>query len=510
MSRIPVHRALLSVWDKSGLVEFAERLVASGVEIVSSGGTASALLAAGIAATSVETVTGAPEMLSGRVKTLHPSIHGAILADTTISEHRADLEAQSITPINLVVGNLYPFEATIASPDVTHAEAIEKIDIGGPAMLRAAAKNHGRVGVVVDPHQYDEVAAAVESGGLDDDLRLRLAKEAFFRTASYDAAIVGWLEQGESRPDRIVVVLEKQRELRYGENPHQHGTAYASPHGKSWWAAADQLQGKQMSFNNYLDAEAAWRLVHEFDGAAVAIVKHTNPCGLAEANDLADAFSAAWACDPLSAFGSVIAVNQPLDRPTASRIAAAGFIEVVIAPGVEEGALAELTAKGALRLLTASPPTEADADFRRIEGGFVIQNRDVVASAPSAWTTVSARVPTDEEMEQLEFAWKVAAHTKSNAIVIARDSAAVGVGAGDQSRVGAAERALAKAGDRTSGAVAASDAFLPFRDGLDVLAREGICAIIEPGGSIRDEEVIAAADEHGLALVFTGRRHFRH
>ena len=508
MTRLPVFRAILSVWDKSGLVEFARRLAAAEVEIVASGGTASALESAGIEVTRISDLTGAVEILGGRVKTLHPKIHGGILADTTVESHRKDLDAHDITPIGLVVVNLYPFEATISNPDVTVSEAIEKIDIGGPGMVRAAAKNHRRVGVVVDPHQYDEVAAAVESGGLDDDLRLRLAREAFFRTARYDAAIVGWLERGSPTPDRLVFTLEKQRTLRYGENPHQQGAAYAEPSSASWWATADQLQGKEMSFNNYLDAEAAWRLVHEFEEPAVAIVKHANPCGLAVAAALHDAFTSAWECDPLSAFGGVIALNRVLDLKTAGRIAKAGFVEVVVAEGVEESAARAMAGKADLRLLTAVAPSSTDTDVRRIEGGFVLQERDRLRGSDRR--VVSTRPPSADESANLEFAWRTAAHTKSNAIVLARGMAAIGVGAGDQSRVGAAERAVVKAGDRALGSVAASDAFFPFRDGLDVLAEAGVTAVIEPGGSKRDDEVIAAAEEHGLALVFAGRRHFRH
>ena len=509
MSRVAVRRALVSVWDKTGLVDFAERLVAAGVEIVSSGGTADELADAGLPVTRVADVTGAPEMLDGRVKTLHPKIHGGILADTSIQQHRADLDARGITPIDLVVVNLYPFEAAVADPAVTKEEAIENIDIGGPAMVRAAAKNHGRVGVVVQSDQYDEVADAVEAGGLSDDLRERLAKEAFFRTASYDAAIVDWLE-GDDLPDRIVIPLRKHSDLRYGENPHQEAAAYASSRNPGWWVRGAQLQGKEMSFNNYLDTEAAWRMVNAFERPAVAVVKHTNPCGFAVASVPAEAFTAAWDCDPQSAFGSVIAVNRVLDQETAARIAAAGFVEVVIAEGFVGAAAQALSPKKNLRLLVAPPPSPVDRDVRRIDGGFVFQQRDRLAFDDAERLVVSARPPTTEESAGLEFAWKVAAHTKSNAIVVARDLAAVGIGAGDQSRVGAAERALAKAGSRAGGSVAASDAFLPFRDGLDVLADAGITAIIEPGGSVRDDEVIAAADEHRLALVFTGRRHFRH
>lgn len=508
--RVPVRRALISVWDKSGLPEFAVRLADEGVEIVSSGGTAAALAEAGVPVTTVEAVTGAGEMLDGRVKTLHPAIHGGILADTALPGHRGDLEARGIAPFDLVVVNLYPFEATVADPDATDRDAIEKIDIGGPAMIRAAAKNHSRVGVVVDPAQYDEVASEVERGGLSDELRARLARRAFFRTAAYDAAIVAWLERVEDPPVRLVLALEKQRDLRYGENPHQAGAAFAEPLTQSWWAAAEQLQGKEMSFNNYLDTEAAWRMVHEFTEPAVAIVKHANPCGLAVAVSLADAFTAAWECDPLSAFGSVVAANRPLDGETGSRIARAGFVEVVIAERITSEAVAAFAGKANLRLLAAPPPDPDDRDYRRIEGGFVVQRRDAIDPGVEEARVVSQRAPSGEERANLAFAWKVAAHTKSNAIVVARGRAAVGVGAGDQSRVGAAERALVKAGARANGAVAASDAFFPFRDGIDVLAAAGVTAIIEPGGSVRDDEVIAAADEQEVALLFTGRRHFRH
>ncbi len=509
-TRIPIRRALISVSDKSGLVEFAKRLDAMGIEIVSSGGTAAALEDADVTVTRVTELTGAPEILGGRVKTLHPKIHGAILADTTVPGHRKDLETEEIEPIELVVVNLYPFEATVAAQTESETDAIEKIDIGGPALVRAAAKNHHRVGVVVDPQQYDEVAAAVEEGGLDADLRRRLAREAFFRTAQYDGAILGWLERGSSLPDHLVIALEKERMLRYGENPHQEAAAYVVPSMASWWAGADHLQGKQMSFNNYLDAEAAWRLVHEFDEPAVTIVKHANPCGLAVGATLPDAFVAAWECDPVSAFGGVVACNRALDQETAQRVASAGFVEVVVAPGVGDGAREVLAGKSNLRLISAVSPSASDPDFRRVEGGFVLQPRDAMSSAEKDRRVVSSRQPTAGEEQDLEFAWKVAAHAKSNAIVVAHDGAAFGIGAGDQSRVSAAERAVARAGDRARGAVAASDAFFPFRDGLDVLANAGVTAIMEPGGSVRDDEVITAADEHAISLVFTGKRHFRH
>ncbi|MEX1281467.1 MAG: bifunctional phosphoribosylaminoimidazolecarboxamide formyltransferase/IMP cyclohydrolase [Acidimicrobiia bacterium] len=505
MSRHPVRTALLSVSDKTGLVPFATRLAAAGVRLISSGGTAAALADAGLEVTEVGELTGAPEMLGGRVKTLHPTVHGGILADLGDERHLADLAARGIDPVELVVVNLYPFVETVANPDVTDAEAIEQIDIGGPTMVRAAAKNHAWVGVVTSPSRYEAVATAVEAGGLDDELRRDLAREAFFHTAAYDAAIVRWLE-GEDAARRVLA-LERHDELRYGENPHQPAAIYREVGRAGWWASARQLQGKAMSFNNHLDAEAAWRLVHDFDEPAAAIIKHANPCGLAVADSIAHAFSAAWDCDPLSAFGGIVALNRPLDAGTAGRIAEAGFVEVVVAPEVADvGALA---AKRNLRVLEAPAPDPDDPDLRRVDGGFVVQTRDRVET-DGDWQVVSARQPTEAEWADLRFAWVVCAHTKSNAIVIAKDRAAVGVGAGDQSRVGASERAVARAGERAVGGVAASDAFFPFRDGIDALAEVGVTAVIEPGGSVRDEEVIAAADEAGIALVFTGRRHFRH
>ena len=510
MSRLAVRRALLSVSDKSDLVPFATGLVGAGVDIVSSGGTAAALLEAGIPVTPVEEVTGAAEMLGGRVKTLHPAVHAGILADPGKPGHVQDLADSGIDTFQLVVVNLYPFEATAADPAATTDEAIEQIDIGGPAMIRAAAKNHRHVAVVTDPEQYDQVLEAVTNGGIDAAMLRQLAEAAFYRTARYDAAIVQWFERGNEPPSRIVMALEQQADLRYGENPHQGAAAYMVSGRRPWWVEARQLQGKAMSFNNYLDSEAAWRMVNEFTDPAGVVVKHANPCGLAVRPDLAAAFTAAWDCDPLSAYGGVVAVNRELDVETAARIAAAGFVEVVIVPDLAPGAAEELAPKQHLRLLVAPLPDPTDRDLRRIEGGFVVQDRDRWQLDEEPRDVVSDRPPEPDEAANLEFAWTVAAHAKSNAIVVARDRAAVGVGAGDQSRVGAAERAISKAGERTQGAVASSDAFLPFRDTLDTLAGSGVTAIIEPGGSKRDDEVIAAANEHGMALVFTSRRHFRH
>jgi phosphoribosylaminoimidazolecarboxamide formyltransferase/IMP cyclohydrolase len=507
---------LLSVWDKRGLVPFAKRLTAGGVELVSSGGTARALLEAGISVTAVADITQAPEMLGGRIKTLHPNIHGGILADLGDPEHRADLEARGIAPFELVVVNLYPFEQTVAATGTTHEEAIEQIDIGGPTMVRAAAKNHAWVGIVTSPDQYDEIAVAVESGGLDDDVRRRLAADAFFHTAAYDAAIVRWFEEREAPlPARLVLPLERRDELRYGENPHQSAAVYSEVGAAPWWLTARQLQGKAMSFNNYADAEAAWRLVSSFEAPGAVVVKHTNACGAALCDSIAGAFRQAWDCDPLSAFGGVIGLNRAIDVDTAAAVTA-NFAEVVVAPGVLDGAVPILAAKSNLRVLVADQPRNTDLDMRRVEDGLLVQVRDPVATherdtaLPEGWEVVAGPDPNAGLLADLEFSWTVAAHTKSNAIVIVNNRAAVGVGAGDQSRVGAAERALVRAGDRAVGGVAASDAFLPFRDGLDTLAAGGVVALIEPGGSRRDDEVIAAATEHGMTLVFTGRRHFRH
>lgn len=503
---VRVERALVSVYDKTGLIEFATRLADAGVEIVSSGGTATALSESGLPVTPVEEVTGAPEMLGGRVKTLHPAIHGAILADLADPNHRADVISRGLAPIQLVVVNLYPFEETVAEEGVTEEAAIEKIDVGGPTMIRAAAKNHAWVGVVTDPSQYDEVASAVEAGGLGSKTRRQLAERAFFRTAAYDAAIVNWMAEGEL-PERLVLPFERESQLRYGENPHQAAASYRQVGARAWWADAAITQGKAMSFNNHLDAEAAWRLVNRFEEPAVVVVKHSNPCGVAVAEEVVTAYQQAWECDPLSAFGGVVAINREIDGATAEMIVAK-FVEVVVAPGVGEEAATILQAKPNLRVLVATPPAENDMDLRRLDGGIVMQARDSIRD--EAWTVVSERAPTEAEMSDLRFAWTVAASTKSNAIVVARRRAAVGVGAGDQSRVGAAERALVRSGERSRGAVAASDAFFPFADGLETLAEAGVTAIVEPGGSMRDDEVIQAANAAGIALVFTGQRHFLH
>ena len=508
----PVKRALLSVWDKRGLVNFASRLEAAGVLLVSSGGTAHALTEAGIAVTPVADVTDSPEILGGRVKTLHPRIHGGILARPDDPTHIADLDAHGIEPFDLVAVNLYPFETTVVGPDITELDAIEQIDIGGPAMLRAAAKNHDFVAVVTSPDKYDEIATAVEAGGTTHDLRRRLATAAFSHTAAYDAAIAGWLQRDEVFPEMLVLAYERATELRYGENPHQNAALYRLRGADPWWQRTEQLQGKAMSFNNYNDTEAAWRLANDLATPGCVVVKHANPAGAAEGDTIGLAFRAAWDCDPVSAFGGIVAVNAALDEDTARQIGEY-FTEVVIAPAVTAAAAEVLAARKNLRVLVAPAPDGVDVELRSLENGVLAQVRDRpqgIERWPDDWSVVSQQAPTESEQADLRFAWVVAAHTKSNAIVVATNRAAVGVGAGDQSRIGAAERALARAGDRSRGAVAASDAFFPFRDGLDKLARAGITAIIEPGGSVRDDEVVAAADEQGIALVFAHRRHFRH
>ncbi len=504
---VKVERALVSVYDKSGLVEFCSALHEHGVELVSSGGTAAALRKAGLPVVAVSDVTAHPEILGGRVKTLHPAIHGGILADLGSPDHKADLDAQGIRPFQLVVSNLYPFREAAARDDLSDAEVIEEIDIGGPAMVRAAAKNHAWVGIVTESDQYAEVLEALEAeGGLSLDLRRRLAQLAFFHTAAYDAAIVGWLA-ADDLPEHMVLALERFAPLRYGENPHQSASVYRTVDRPSWWESARVLQGRELSFNNYVDADAAWSHVQAYDEPACVIVKHTNACGVAVAGSVAEAFRRAWDCDPMSAYGSVIAINRTLDAETTEAMLAAGFIEVVIAPDADDQE--SLAERKNLRVITAPVPERPGVELRGSDGGFVAQQWDLVGD-DSFWTVVTSRAPSDREWSDLRFAWKVVANTKSNAVVVAQDGAAVGIGAGDQSRVGATARALTQAARRARGAVAASDAFFPFRDGPDALAAAGVAAIIQPGGSVRDDEVIAAAEDQGMAMVFTGRRHFKH
>ena len=504
MSRIPVRRALISVHDKTGLVEFGARLSRAGVEIVSSGGTAATLATAGIAVTLVTDVTKAAEMLGGRVKTLHPNIHGGILARLTDPEHRRDLDSHGIEPFELVVVNLYPFEATVAVALTSWEEAIEQIDIGGPTMIRSAAKNQDFVGVVTSPGQYEKIASEIEAGGLELETRRSLAKDAFFRTASYDAAIVNWLERGDV-PARMAVTLEREAVLRYGENPHQQAGIYRETGTSPWWARTRFIQGKEMSFNNYLDAESAWRLVNDLSRPGAVIVKHNNPCGVAIGDDIASAFQGAWDSDPLSAFGGVVALNRPLDEAGAGAIAGR-FVEVLIAPSIET--TGDLKNQTSLRVLESPAPHSLDFDLRRVEDGVMVQRRDAVDL--DGWEVMTPRIPLPNELDDLRLAWTVSAHTKSNAVVLAIGGRTVGIGAGDQSRVGSARRALDQAGERAVGSVAASDAFFPFPDGIELLAGAGITAIVAPGGSKRDSEILAAAEQLGLVFVKAPHRHFRH
>src|SRR5688500_10258496 len=498
---VPVRRALLSVYDKTGLLDFARGLADLGVTLLASGGTATALADAGIPVTPVESVTGAPEMLGGRVKTLHPRIHGGILADRGQPSHRAYLAAQGIEPIDLVVVNLYPF---------LERPSIETIDIGGPTMVRAAAKNHAWVGVVTDPARYDAVLAELraDSGRLSAATRRDLALEAFAHTAGYDAAIVRWLDP-EPLPRHLVIPLEKVATLRYGENPHQAGARYRDRLGSGWLDGMVQHGGKELSFINLLDSEAAWRLVNSFDVPACVIVKHANPCGVALGATPAEAYRKAFDCDSLSAFGGVVALNRPLDEETAAAIGEV-FTEVVLAPEFAPAARQALAGKKNLRLLECPSPGPAGLDLRRAGGGFLVQETDPPDEDRSTWKVVTKVAPTDAQIDDLAFAMKVCAATGSNAIVLARDGVAYGIGAGQQSRVHSAEMAAKKADGRARGGVCASDAFFPFRDGVDTAVAAGATAIVQPGGSVSDDKVIAAADEAGIAMVFTGRRHFRH
>jgi len=506
---VAVRRALISVFDKSGVVELAQGLAEAGVTIVSSGGTARAIADSGIAVTPVSEVTGAPEILGGRVKTLHPMIHGGILANRSVPEHMQELAAGSITPIDLVVCNLYPFERAVAHPSVTEAEAIEQIDIGGPAMVRAAAKNFYSVAVVVSPDSYAAVLAEIRaSGGVSDELRATLAAEAFRHTAAYDAAIGAYLGRAEDMPDRLVWDADKIFDLRYGENPHQSAAFYKSGRLASGLAGAEQLGGKELSYNNLLDLDAAWGLTSELEGPGAAIIKHSNPCGAAVADRLHLAYERALECDPTSAFGGIVALNRACDAATAEAITKI-FTEVVAAPDFDADALEALTTKKSLRVLRMPGFTQAEREVRSVAGALLVQSPDPSDDGREAKVVTTAE-PTREQWDDLRFAWVVAKHTKSNAIVFASHGVAVGVGAGQMNRLEAAELAARRSGDRSKGAVCASDAFFPFRDGLDAVVASGVAAVVQPGGSVRDDEVIAAADEHGIAMVFTGRRHFRH
>ncbi len=504
-------RALLSVSDKAGIAELARGLEDLGVQIISTGSTAKTIRDAGVEVREVAEVTGFPEMMDGRVKTLHPVVHAGILADRSKPEHLAELQAQGIEPIDLVVVNLYPFERTVAS-GAPEDEVVEQIDIGGPTLVRAAAKNFRSVAVVVSPARYEELLEALRADALDEDRRRMLAAEAFEHVASYDAAISGWFaNEFNEEPSRSVTLsFTHVEDLRYGENPHQRAALYRQPLSPGALGNAEVLQGKEMSYNNWLDAEAARGLAAALDSPAAVIVKHHNPSGAAVAGTAGEAYRAAFASDTVSAFGGVVAFNTQVDQDVAAAMAEV-FTEVLIAPGYSEGALAAFTEKKNLRVVRAPLPRQGGLELRLIAGGGgLIQDADVVTETRGDMKVVTSREPTEEEWADLLFAWIVAARVKSNAIVFATGRATVGVGAGQMSRVDSVHIASRKAGERSRGAVMASDAFFPFRDGIDQAAEAGIAAVIQPGGSVRDDEVIAAADERDMAMVFTGRRHFRH
>ncbi|MFT3852596.1 MAG: bifunctional phosphoribosylaminoimidazolecarboxamide formyltransferase/IMP cyclohydrolase [Ilumatobacteraceae bacterium] len=496
--------ALLSVYDKTGIVELAAGLHAAGWRIVSSGGTAREVAAAGVPVTDLADLTGLPAILDHRVVTLHPKVHGALLADPTKPEHRADMAAHGIEPIDLLVSNLYPFDSD---------PSIELIDIGGPAMVRAAAKNHAHVGVVVDPADYAEVLDEVRAAGaLSAATRRRLARDAFSRIAAYDAQIAAWFDEpsgDDALPDGVYLALEKRQPLRYGENPHQQGARYLAAGRRSWWDDAVQHGGKELSYLNLYDTEAAWRGVQRYGEPACVIVKHANPCGVAVGADLFDAYVKANACDPVSAFGGIVALNRHVTGAVAEAIAPV-FTEVVVAPSFDDDALEILARRKNLRVLSAPAPYGAALDVRSIDGGLLVQEVDTVNLDRSTWKVVTAASPTGAQLDELAFAWQVCASVSSNAIVLSKDRQAVGIGAGQQNRVDSARIAARRADGRAAGGVAASDAFFPFRDGFDVCADAGVVAVVQPGGSMNDAESIAAADERGIVMVFTGERHFRH
>ncbi|MCA1839693.1 MAG: bifunctional phosphoribosylaminoimidazolecarboxamide formyltransferase/IMP cyclohydrolase [Actinobacteria bacterium] len=502
-----IKRALISVSDKTGVEDLARGLVEQGVTLISSGGTARTLSRAGIPVTPVSELTGAPEMLDGRVKTLHPKIHGGILADRRKPQHLAQLKEHGISPIDLVVCNLYPFAQTVANDDVTEDEAVEQIDIGGPAMVRAAAKNYKSVAVVVNPDRYEGILNEMRSraGALSDETRARLAAEAFAHTATYDMAVSRWMTNSDRFPERLFLGLERLMPLRYGENPHQQGALYAS--SDPGWR---QVAGKELSFTNILDFDAAWRLACEFALPAVAIIKHTNPCGVATGDNIEDAYRRAVECDPRSAFGGIVAANREIDGMTAEKmLELIAVTDIVIAPGYSRDAVSVFSKKKNLRLIEALPFTST-LDIRSAAGGLLVQDLDTAAGRREEMVVAGKVQPTEEDWDDLLFAWTVVKHVKSNSVVFATDGQAFGIGAGQMSRVEAVELAARRAGDKTKNSVCATDGFFPFRDGVDAAVDAGARAIIHPGGSVRDAEVTAAADEHGIPMVLTGRRHFRH
>lgn len=518
-----IKRALISVSDKAGVAEFARGLADLGVEIISTGGTSKLLKQEGIAVKAVSEITKFPEMLDGRVKTLHPFIHGGILARRDQAEHMSQLREHGISPIDIIVVNLYPFKKTIANPDVSLEEAIENIDIGGPTMIRSAAKNYQDVAVVVDPADYPKILAELkESGGsLSRDTKFELARKTFRHTAAYDSTISRYLDNiesadgqaGSSFPPALDLGFKRVQGLRYGENPHQQAAFYKEADWEGTGVTtARQLQGKELSFNNILDIDAAYQIAWDFEETVAVVIKHTNPCGVAIADSVADAYRKARETDPVSAFGSVLGFNRTVDRETAKEIVST-FVEAVIAPGFDADALDVLQTKANLRLLETGGPqcrAKRDWDLKRVTGGLLVQDRDTHDFSRETCKVVTKRQPTEEEWSAMVFGWKVCKHVKSNAIVFANQSQTVGVGAGQMSRVDSSKLAVMKARIPIQGTIVASDAFFPFKDGVDAAAEAGAIAIIQPGGSLNDKEVIQAADEHGIAMVFTGIRHFKH
>ncbi|MFC9113219.1 bifunctional phosphoribosylaminoimidazolecarboxamide formyltransferase/IMP cyclohydrolase [Streptomyces sp. NPDC102359] len=519
-----IRRALVSVYDKTGLEDLARGLHEAGVELVSTGSTAAKIAAAGVPVTKVEELTGFPECLDGRVKTLHPKVHAGILADLRLADHQQQLKDLGVEPFDLVVVNLYPFRETVAS-GATPDECVEQIDIGGPSMVRAAAKNHPSVAVVTSPARYGDVLAAVQDGGFDLTTRKRLAAEAFQHTAAYDVAVASWFASeyapvdDSQFPDFLGATWERKNTLRYGENPHQPAALYVSTVSHSGSAAggglaeAEQLHGKEMSYNNYTDTDAALRAAYDHDAPAVAIIKHANPCGIAVGADVAEAHRKAHACDPLSAFGGVIAVNRPVSKEMAEQVAEI-FTEVIVAPDYEEGALEALTKKKNIRVLRAPEAPSAPVEVKPIDGGALLQVTDRLQAEgddPSTWTLATGEALGEAELADLAFAWKACRAVKSNAILLAKDGASVGVGMGQVNRVDSAKLAVERAGaERAQGSFAASDAFFPFPDGLEILTEAGVKAVVQPGGSVRDEQVVEAAKKAGVTMYFTGTRHFFH
>ncbi|MGW5970200.1 bifunctional phosphoribosylaminoimidazolecarboxamide formyltransferase/IMP cyclohydrolase [Streptomyces sp. NPDC055186] len=511
-----IRRALVSVYDKTGLEELARGLHEAGVELVSTGSTAGRISAAGVPVTKVEELTGFPECLDGRVKTLHPKVHAGILADLRLDSHRQQLGELGVEPFDLVVVNLYPFRETVAS-GATPDECVEQIDIGGPSMVRAAAKNHPSVAVVTDPARYADVLSAVRDGGFDLTTRKRLAAEAFRHTAAYDVAVASWFASDYAPvdetpfPDFLGATWERKNTLRYGENPHQPAALYVS--GTGGLAEAEQLHGKEMSYNNYTDTDAALRAAYDHAEPAVAIIKHANPCGIATGADVAEAHRKAHACDPLSAFGGVIAVNRPVSKEMAEQVAEI-FTEVIVAPDYEDGALEALAKKKNIRVLRAPEAPDAPVEVKPIDGGALLQVADRLQAEgddPATWTLAGGEALSDAELAELAFAWRACRAVKSNAILLAKDGASVGVGMGQVNRVDSAKLAVERAGaERARGSYAASDAFFPFPDGLEVLTEAGVRAVVQPGGSVRDEQVVEAAKKAGVTMYFTGTRHFFH